>query len=667
MTLIARVRRGAAAVCGAGVILGALLAPSRAGTVWTLDGKSYEGETRLEIPDGLVVTPKAGRPINVPLKNVLFAAVGQPQLPDAAPAGNLPGQFKSRDIGNVAKPGLVTFLQGNFSIRGSGTEANLLNDAFNYTYVTFHRDGSIMAHVIELDPAKPKDPSAKTGLMFRGTTDPSAYFASLEVSATGIVEFRCRYADRGEAMVTGAKRARLPVWLRLTRFHEGKDFIGEWSDDGLKWEEVGRTGGSAPPSDVRFQGRVGRGVREFPVPPMARTLPARTQPAPAPVPATLPAAVAAKLPPAIPMGPACYAGLVLVGGSSGQSAAAALDSVTIRENVGGIMHTDGDEQLSFVSTPIEYVGRGILLKSGSYFANAEILDSDSTRLMFSYSGIRLSASNSQIARVTMEPLTAGLVARIPADRMGVLSRTGDFMEGEINAIEMGKEGREVVLSSVIFGLTRFRLDNGTTSAVVLREPSPADAAYRVVLIDGSVLLAESLKAEADRLIINERTVGAMALPIKQVFVVRASAERAASLAALKPSKVDGPDTNFDPAAISLFDKSQWTWLLLPGGASPGGIVSPAATAISYDLAGKYKSFVCRIGIPERVSSRVAGKFVVLADGKEIFTSKLLSSHDPATTLSLSVAGVKTVTLKLDCEPGMEHSLFGLWGDPMLVK
>jgi hypothetical protein len=674
MTLAERIRRGAAAVCGVGVLLGALLVPARAGTVWTLDGKTYEGETRLEIPDGLVVAPKTGQPIKVPIKNVLFAAVGQPQLPDAATAGNLPGQFKGRDIGNVAKPGLVTFLQGNFSIRATGTESNRLQDAFHYTFVTFHLEGSIMAHVTDLNPAQ-KDMTARAGLMFRATTDPAAYFASLTVNPAGDVEFRCRYAERGEAVVVGTKKAKLPIWLRLTRIHQGKDFIGEWSEDGRRWDEVGRTGGSAPTPlpDIRQPGRIGRGV---PLTTMPGRVPPRTQPArplPATAPATIPAAVpppaASNLPPAIPMGPLCYAGLMLVGGNSGQPAAAAIEAVTIRESYGGVFQTDSssNEQLSFVSTPIELVGRGILLKSGSYFANAEILDSDSTRLKFAYAGIKLSAPYAQIARITMEPLSAGLLARVPSDRMGVLSRTGDFMEGEINSIEAGKEGREVLLSSVIFGLTRFRLDNGTTSAVVLREPSPADAAYRVVLIDGSVLLAESLKAEADRLIINERTVGAMAIPIRQVFIVRASSERAASLTTFKPSKVDGPDTNFDPAAISLFDKNQWTWLLLPGGASPGGIVSPGATAISYDLDGKYKSFVCRVGIPERVSSRVSGKFVVLADGKEVFSSKPLSSKDAATTITVPLAGAKTVTLKLDCDPGVERALFGLWGDPMLVK
>jgi hypothetical protein len=252
------------------------------------------------------------------------------------------------------------------------------------------------------------------------------------------------------------------------------------------------------------------------------------------------------------------------------------------------------------------------------------------------------------------------------------------MEGETSSIERKIETTPqgniqktttAKISSVIFGLASFRLDNGETSSLILRDTNPADTAWRIVLTDGSVLLADSITPDKEKLIVSERSLGKLIIYPNQIFVIRAAADSASSLLTMKPEKVDGPD-NFDPASISIFDKDQGPWLYLPGGPCPAGIISPAGGEITWNFEKakhKYKTLITRIGIPERVPQRAAAKFIIIADGKELYKSKPLTSKDTPELLNLNIENVKSLTLKIESDSASALSAYGLWGDPMLLK
>jgi hypothetical protein len=384
----------------------------------------------------------------------------------------------------------------------------------------------------------------------------------------------------------------------------------------------------------------------------------------------------------------CYAGLVIVSNTTVALASAEVDSFSLKESKGITSTTDQQSTppVSLTAAPIEVIGRGILTKSGTFLSNAVAEEADGDRIKLNFAGNRLSIPLTNLARITCEPLSPGLLGRIPADTPGVLSRTGDFMEGETSAIERKIETTltgsiqkttTAKISSVIFGLASFRLDNGETSSLILRDANPADTAWRIVLTDGSVLLADSIAYEKDRLAISERSLGKLTISPSQIFLIRAAADSASSLLTMKPEKVDGPD-NFDPASISIFDKDQGPWLYLTGGPSPAGIISPASGVITWNLEkdakdgkggtnSKYKTLITRIGIPERVPARATAKFIILADGKELYKSKAMSSKDTPELLNLKIEGVKSLTLKIEADSASELSAYGLWGDPMLLK
>jgi len=82
-----------------------------------------------------------------------------------------------------------------------------------------------------------------------------------------------------------------------------------------------------------------------------------------------------------------------------------------------------------------------------------------------------------------------------------------------------------------------------------------------------------------------------------------------------------------------------------------GIGCHAQSIITYNLAGKYSSFLSDIGIDDEVLSEGGGsvEFQVWGDGVKLYdsgTSPYITSGQPAQHVNVSVAGVDTLTLEV---------------------
>jgi hypothetical protein len=80
------------------------------------------------------------------------------------------------------------------------------------------------------------------------------------------------------------------------------------------------------------------------------------------------------------------------------------------------------------------------------------------------------------------------------DRPGLLMVRGDFLDGEFAGIERG----EVKMSSVLFGVQRYRLAK-EAKAVSLRAIVPTAAAWEVKTLDGCVWPAGAARSGAEAL------------------------------------------------------------------------------------------------------------------------------------------------------------------------
>ena len=163
-------------------------------------------------------------------------------------------------------------------------------------------------------------------------------------------------------------------------------------------------------------------------------------------------------------------------------------------------------------TAVEGVYPQITLSSGSVLAGA-IASLDGTRLTLRIAGAPRSFSVLNVGTIAFDWLRPDLAARLRPGRPGVLLTTGDFVDGEVHSLTAGR----VAVNSVLFG-RRDYVFPGEALAVTLGKSTapPPSAEFTVRLRDGSRLLARSLGAREQRLLIEEPTAGIFTVALDEV-------------------------------------------------------------------------------------------------------------------------------------------------------
>ena len=99
---------------------------------------------------------------------------------------------------------------------------------------------------------------------------------------------------------------------------------------------------------------------------------------------------------------------------------------------------------------------------------------------------------------------------------GALLGNGDFVEGRL---QFGR-GRDVKVSSVLFGLKSYNFDGSDLAALVLGSPSPGGARYELHLADNSIVMAQSISVAQDQVNMVEPLLGAFQVPRDAVTELR---------------------------------------------------------------------------------------------------------------------------------------------------
>lgn len=601
-------------------------APARAGELWTLDGKRHTGDVALT-PEGKLTVTEKGKTATFEPDRVLHAALHPPRLGEQRDA--VPSPLQMQNVGNLKHRGSVRFGQGFFTFKSNGRDIWEKEDSAEFFRQTFHGNGEIVARIIELDGPSPQN--ARVGVAFRASQDPKSRHATVLANGEGRVFFRHRTRDGEFTSNVDGGKLRFPMWLKLVR--EGKQFTAYKSQDGRKWETVGKL---YEEPKVEGEGERARKERDAKL----RNL-------------------------GIDMKHTIYAGMVLTSGNENATASAMADGVEVRE----YMHQEKSPNSAptaprVVSAAIEEVGRGVLTRNGTFINEARLQGSDKTTLTFERSNAgRFSMEYSQVARINVEPLSPSLLALIPARRTGVLTERGEFMEGDIREIANG----QVRVNSVIFGPTTYRLDD--VASIVLRAPDPLDTAYRVHLTDGSVLMARAISPKGkDQLTIDEQSTGSITVPLRDVYLIRAGSAHAVPLTELPAAKVEGPREGGDaPQAASLFDPIRASWMSVNGTLAERGLVAPATSSVTYTLPRGATAFAARVGVPDRMPAKAAVRFIVLVDGKERYKSPNRSAKDDPVFIHVDVKNAGTVTLKTENAGSGDIPAWGLWGDAVVIR
>src|SRR5262249_35987468 len=98
-----------------------------------------------------------------------------------------------------------------------------------------------------------------------------------------------------------------------------------------------------------------------------------------------------------------------------------------------------------------------------------------------------------------------------------------------------------------------------------------------------------------------------------------------------------------------------------------GIVSPPGASVSYRIPSGTQAFRCCLSVPTQLSSKAAIRFVVLADGKEVYKSAVMTSHDKPQSIRVPLDQARSLTLRVETEKELELPMIGVWGNPLVLR
>jgi hypothetical protein len=276
--------------------------------------------------------------------------------------------------------------------------------------------------------------------------------------------------------------------------------------------------------------------------------------------------------------------------------------------------------------------RGVVLTSGTAFPVAAFGTLESAartarKLTLTLpSGRNLEIPLSALSMLTFSAPTSGAAHPFPpGDVPGLLLRSGDFYDGELLALTQER----IDIASTLFGDRDF---SPTTEAAALRLRPAAQprAAVLVRLADGTTARSAAFSHRAAAFHFDDPVLGQLSSPLANLALLDAT---------------DGkltPLTSGNPRPPLLRGNTPWP------ASSPPILIPPGGEA-TLALPPKANALFARLGVPAHILPTSAVRVSILLDNVRVYRSPPLNSLDDPITLSLSVAGKQTLTLRTEPE------------------
>ena len=205
--------------------LSCFLAPLRAASVHTLDGRSFDGHLRFNNAGAIVVESTNGPATAIELSNIAQATFAPG--PFFSSGSVLPNGWSVQDIGEIRGFSRLDDDAFTFRVEGQSTNAT----ACHFVSRPMHSDGGIVARVEQVGG----DRQARAGIMIRASH--SSVFMALSSDRDGKVWFERRPdSERKEIRATVLATMAAPLWLRLEK--RDKSVAAMFSKDGRSWQTV---------------------------------------------------------------------------------------------------------------------------------------------------------------------------------------------------------------------------------------------------------------------------------------------------------------------------------------------------------------------------------------------------------------------------------------------
>lgn len=349
----------------------------------------------------------------------------------------------------------------------------------------------------------------------------------------------------------------------------------------------------------------------------------------------------------VDLGERVYAGMAVTSHDTARLCAARFDQLTVRGQI--------DSAEASRRSMVLFSG-GVFLRDGRAIAG-DIGRVRDGRVRVGRGRENIDVPLSMIASIIRQPLTEHARSRLLDGRTGVLLRSGDFLEGEILDI-----GSRVRLSSILHGIQLLDIDE--LSLIVLAQAPAPEAAVVIADIDGSVWIADELRIEGDRLVIEDDVAGVVRLEARDVATIRGVGRRGSPLAALTPV-VRRQGLVIGEATAK--DRSVTGHAVPASGDRPDSVLSSAGNvALDFNIGGRYQALLLTAGIAPGQAPVLPGCLVILGDGQELYRSPPMTSAESPLEIAVPLGGVHTLTLMVQPIDGQLLAPACVWIDPLLI-
>lgn len=256
----------------------------------------------------------------------------------------------------------------------------------------------------------------------------------------------------------------------------------------------------------------------------------------------------------------------------------------------------------------------------------------------------------------------------PRDELRLLN--GDMSSGEFSGwrdgtITLKSAGRELALQSsdvrdVAFNPELFAL------------PEPKELCWLVSLRDGSRVTLLTSKCHVTGTILKAAHVSGVewSIPLDAIFEMRVLRGRAVNLSDLTP--LESRQTPFLPGTgewpVQRDRSVAGRPLRLGGREFPKGLGMHSRSTVTYDLAGKYRTFQAVVGLDDTTIGEGTASCAIEVDGRRVFAEAALSRQQKPTRLPLiDVRGTKRLTLIVDFGELGDSQDHVDWCDAVLLK
>ena len=205
--------------------------------------------------------------------------------------------------------------------------------------------------------------------------------------------------------------------------------------------------------------------------------------------------------------------------------------------------------------------------------------------------------------------------------------------------------------------------------LVLSAPAGDEPAgrFRLRLTDGSVIVVDEIRWEGSD-VTAARGPATVQLKADGLVQVDASSERCRYLSDLEPVEVKLTpffDVAWPPRPDGCVAGGP---IVLEGRTYERGVGTGTRTEMTYRLGGAYTHFYATVGVDDSAGPRGHVVFAVLADGKELFRSPVMTGASPSVRVAVPLGNAEAITIVSDFGSKVRaDGDFADWAEARLVR